>query len=133
MSYIEADSPNIHVKVNGILSRCSTDCSYQATAAKTPILTSYSKASGIVTLNLSESDNAISKEDLSIWYGGSPCVITNNDLTALTCTVIGIEAGDHIPIVLAKDFGFAKIKDNSVTATTVDPVITTISPNTGST
>lgn len=44
---------------------------------------------------------SINGSNTQIWYGGSLCSSANfSDLSAITCTVAAIEAGDNVPIVL---------------------------------
>lgn len=106
-------------------------CKYQTDASKTPVLNSFSVASSIVTLNIDTSfDNTVTKDHISIWYAGYPCEITNIDLTALTCTVAGIEAGENTPKVLVEKYGFASY---SGSPESVNLVVSSLSPNTGST
>lgn len=93
-------------------------------------MNSFSESSGTVTLDLSGNDALITVDKLKIWYGGSNCVISNADLSALTCDVAAIQAGDLVPLVLAEGFGFANYAG---AATAVDPVVTSLDITTGST
>lgn len=84
-------------------------------------------------MDLSSNNGVItfSTANTKIWYGGSACTSENySNLSAVTCSVAAVEAGDNKPIVLVSGgFGFAKINGSAVA---VLPSVTSVTPNTGS-
>lgn len=134
MSFVVADKPSVQVTVNEVLSQCSGDCTYQTSVDKTPELTTFSEVSKTLNLGITlPSGLVLAVSDLEILFGGYDCDSSagGSDIAAFTCTVAGIEAGDHLPIIFAEGVGFVK-PNGSLVAVIQGLTVSSLNPTSSS-
>jgi len=111
--FTSADKSQVTVEVNGALSKCSGDCSYEVIAAGTPVLNTATLAGNVLTLNVTTT-SAVSAITVSI--DGTKC---NNNVgsntESFTCTLESnsnglpkIRAGSYVPTVDISGVGLAQ-------------------------
>lgn len=74
-------------------------------------MTTFSESSKTLTLGITlPSGLTLAVSDLEIVFANYACDTSSggSDITNFTCTVEGIEAGDHLPVIFAEGVGYVK-------------------------
>ncbi|XP_072104046.1 PKHD1 like 1, tandem duplicate 1 [Mobula birostris] len=130
--------PQVQVFINSIPSKCSGDCGYRWTSAKTPVITGISPSRGssvsgtVLTISGFRFTNSSKTDTTRILVGGAKCPITGLTDTEMTC-LIGPPNITVAPVtVYIAALGLAKHSGNQTFTFTYELEVAGISPSTGS-
>lgn len=131
-----SSGPNVMVTTNGLSSVCTGSCLY--TFNDQFNITGASISGNVLTVALSNPNNVLQVDDLTVTAQGQTCTKNSGaTIASYTCTVASdsnsvpkLVAGDFLPVVYMNALGFAS-KDASVTPITVPLVATSLSLTTG--
>ncbi|XP_067888793.1 PKHD1 like 1, tandem duplicate 1 [Heterodontus francisci] len=131
--------PQVEVFINGIPSKCSSNCGYKWSSEKTPVISGISPTTGSRTggtvLTISGSGFANSSKTDTTWVliGGARCPITGLTDTEITC-MIGTASNTSSPLtVYIAELGIAKHSSNRTFTFSYQLEVESISPSLGST
>lgn len=119
-------------KADAVCSSTSSSlCSYQYKSDQTPTVTGVSPdtISGSTTLTVSGTNFGTDTSAISVTIGGEVCSVSAATDTSLTCTVPSAPVGDQSVNVNVASLG----KASTTVVVTSSPILTSISPSSGST
>ncbi|XP_072925977.1 LOW QUALITY PROTEIN: PKHD1 like 1, tandem duplicate 1 [Hemitrygon akajei] len=130
--------PQVQVFINGIPSKCSGDCGYRWTSAKTPVITGISPSRGssvsgtVLTISGFQFANSSETDTTQVLVGGAKCPITRLTDTEMTC-LIGQPNITVAPVtVYIAALGLAKHSGNQTFTFTYELEVAGIFPSVGS-
>ena len=132
-----SNKPNFIVTVNDIKSACNGDCTYTFLTSIPVITASSITDTNKIGLTIDTKGNALALSDLTITLNGQSCTTLTGTLASFKCQLPVntdnspvISAGDHFPVIFAKDIGILGF-DPAVIAIKVPFIFTSSTPSTG--
>ncbi|KAG5842965.1 hypothetical protein ANANG_G00183390 [Anguilla anguilla] len=127
--------PQVEVLINGIPSKCSGDCGFEWSAAKTPVVTGVSPAQGSYALDtvLTITGSGFNSENATVLIGDVKCSVLQINNSSLTCRVGGASAGTVPVSVSLTGLGHAHYSQEAGFNFTNQLGVVSISPSSGST
>ncbi|XP_036421459.1 fibrocystin-L-like [Colossoma macropomum] len=128
------NTTQVEVLINGIPSKCSGDCGFTWTAAKTPTLTRISPLQGASALGtvLTISGSGFVDGNASVQIGNVQCSVLQVTNTSLTCRVGPASAGLYPVSVSFPEVGYAVYSGGTPFNFTYQMGVTSIEPTAGS-
>ena len=135
--YKESENPSLSLKVNSIPAVCA-DCSYTFNSAATPVTSSATLASNVMTLSITDpSSIGFALSDITVSLLGVQCTDLSGTIASFTCNFptnadssVALPAGSEKPKVHVSQIGFAD--DSSLSATSISLTVTSLTPSTSS-
>ncbi|KAL6460366.1 hypothetical protein MHYP_G00303320 [Metynnis hypsauchen] len=124
----------VEVRINGIPSKCSGDCGFTWSEAKTPTVTGISPSQGASDLGtvLTISGSGFVDGNASVQIGDVQCSVLLVTSTSLTCSVGPASAGLYPVSVSFPALGYARYSGGSTFNFTYQLGVTSIKPTAGS-
>ncbi|XP_069051252.1 PKHD1 like 1, tandem duplicate 1 [Lepisosteus oculatus] len=132
--HVPETKPQVQVYINGIMSKCTGDCGFQWTSAKTPVVSGISPTQGSYAQGtvLTITGSGFASENASVSVGDVQCPILEVNSTSITCKVGNASAGTYQVYVSFVKLGFTQNTGGAVFNFTVNMGIFNYSPLAGS-
>ena len=140
--YIPSDLPTLSLKVNSIPAICD-DCSYEFNAAATPVVSSASLSSEIMTISLTDPESlGFALSDITVELLGVTCIIDQSGtIGSFDCEFpinqdnsVALPAGSAKPQIHVKQIGYANtasLSNNNVALSVTSLLPSSSSPGGG--
>ncbi|XP_061110160.1 fibrocystin-L-like isoform X2 [Conger conger] len=126
--------PQVQVLINGIPSKCSGDCGFEWSAARTPTVTGINPTLGSHTLGtvVTITGSDFSGENATVLIGDVECSVLQISDSSLTCQVGNASAGTYPVSVSFAGLGHAQYRGETGLNFTNQLGVVSISPSSGS-